>query len=187
MLTRSTQVGEFYVLGPPTKTPATTETGFMDILIYDEESDRHIRVTWEDAMKACCVAVAGTGSAVTAGDLAATGLGLAAGTFGTDATAAAALGSGVAGYDVGGETSAAWLTKALAWNVANKSDTAAAPALSTAVYIVVARPFIEHLMHSAVVAVAGRDTGATLFGPADMCAAPPGTGLERLRNTKADM
>lgn len=36
------------------------------------------------------------------------------------------------------------------------------------VEIVIARPFIEHLTLSAVVAVAGRDTGATLFGPADM-------------------
>ena len=34
--------------------------------------------------------------------------------------------------------------------------------------ICIARPFIEHLMLSAIVAVAGRDTGATLFGPADM-------------------
>tara|TARA_B110001450_G_scaffold105524_1_gene99921 strand:- start:3060 stop:3731 length:672 start_codon:yes stop_codon:yes gene_type:complete len=32
--------------------------------------------------------------------------------------------------------------------------------------IVIARPFIEHLMLSAIVSVAGRDTGATLFGPA---------------------
>jgi hypothetical protein len=32
--------------------------------------------------------------------------------------------------------------------------------------IVIARPFIEHLMLSSIVAVAGRDTGATLFGPA---------------------
>ena len=36
------------------------------------------------------------------------------------------------------------------------------------VEIVVCRPFIEHLMLSAIVTVAGRDTGATLFGPADM-------------------
>lgn len=34
------------------------------------------------------------------------------------------------------------------------------------VELVICRPFIEHLMLSAVVAVAGRDTGATLFGPA---------------------
>ena len=33
---------------------------------------------------------------------------------------------------------------------------------------VISRPFIEHEMLSAVVMVAGRDTGATLFGPADM-------------------
>ena len=33
---------------------------------------------------------------------------------------------------------------------------------------VIARPFIEHRMMSAVLAVAGTDTGATLFGPADM-------------------
>ena len=38
--------------------------------------------------------------------------------------------------------------------------------------LIIARPFIEHLMMSAVMTVAGRDTGATLFGPADMCATP---------------
>ena len=36
------------------------------------------------------------------------------------------------------------------------------------VCITIARPFIEHTMLSAVVTVAGRGTGATLFGPADM-------------------
>jgi hypothetical protein len=30
----------------------------------------------------------------------------------------------------------------------------------------ICRPFIEHIMTSAVMTVAGRDTGATLFGPA---------------------
>ena len=35
------------------------------------------------------------------------------------------------------------------------------------VRIVVARPFIEHTMHNVIMAVAGRDTGATLFGPAE--------------------
>lgn len=34
------------------------------------------------------------------------------------------------------------------------------------VEIVIARPFIEHLMLSGIVTVSGRDTGATLFGPA---------------------
>ena len=36
----------------------------------------------------------------------------------------------------------------------------------TEMSLVIARPFIEHRMMSAVLAVAGRDTGATLFGPA---------------------
>lgn len=34
--------------------------------------------------------------------------------------------------------------------------------------ITIARPFIEHRMYSAIVMVAGEDTGATLYGPADM-------------------
>ena len=34
--------------------------------------------------------------------------------------------------------------------------------------VTIARPFIEHQMMSAIAAVSGRDTGATLFGPADM-------------------
>merc|ERR1719201_1012687 len=34
--------------------------------------------------------------------------------------------------------------------------------------ITIARPFIEHLMMSCIATVSGRDTGATLFGPADM-------------------
>ena len=36
------------------------------------------------------------------------------------------------------------------------------------VNVVIARPFIEHLMMSCVACLSGRDTGATLFGPADM-------------------
>lgn len=34
--------------------------------------------------------------------------------------------------------------------------------------IIIARPFIEHVMYSAIVAVAGSETGATLYGHADM-------------------
>ena len=36
------------------------------------------------------------------------------------------------------------------------------------VCITIARPFIEHLMMSCIATVSGKDTGATLFGPADM-------------------
>jgi len=36
------------------------------------------------------------------------------------------------------------------------------------IQLVIARPFIEHVMYSAVIAVAGADTGVTLYGHADM-------------------
>ena len=56
MLQRSTQVGEFYVMSPPTNVPKTDGVkGFMDMLIYDEESDRHVKITWEKAYGACCI------------------------------------------------------------------------------------------------------------------------------------
>ena len=51
------------------------------------------------------------------------------------------------------------------------------------VYCVVARPFIEHVMQSAVMAVSGRDTGAMLFGPSDMCVRPPSPLLRFGRRT----
>jgi hypothetical protein len=56
MLTRSSQIGEFYVMSPPQVDPG--EKGMMhccDILIFDEESDRHVRVTWAEALAATCV------------------------------------------------------------------------------------------------------------------------------------
>ena len=50
------------------------------------------------------------------------------------------------------------------------------------VEIVLARPFIEHLMMSAIMMVAGRETGATLFGPAGArCARARGSLVCRLR------
>ena len=54
MLTRSSQIGEFYVMSPPQVEPENPEH-VCDLLIYDEESDRHVRITWEDALKACCI------------------------------------------------------------------------------------------------------------------------------------
>jgi hypothetical protein len=36
------------------------------------------------------------------------------------------------------------------------------------IQIVLARPFIEHVMYSAIIAVSGADTGVTLYGHADM-------------------
>lgn len=149
MLTRSSQVGEFYVMSPPQNAPPwNAGAGCCDILIYDEESDRHIRIKWEDAVRAT---LCGGG---TANDI-------------TDHSAgwkvAADLWSII---NQGDHANEAAFNQAYA-NATGKTFKAVAPATAgKRVHVVVARPFIEHMMHSAVVAVAGRDTGATLFGPA---------------------
>ena len=156
MLTRSTQIGEFYVMGPPIFKPDEGTIGFMDLYIYDEESDRHVRIPWEAAVAATCLNSNGCIGASTATfQLAAAD--------GTDAL-----------------TSKEWLDAAALFCIANRSgkkddiknafNYGVAPTSGTPkaakVYITLCRPFIEHMMHSAIVAVAGRDTGATLFGPA---------------------
>ena len=131
-------------MGPPDNRPKNGTKGFMDLIIYNEESDRHVRITWEQALKAT---------------LASNGANLEDKTNTTP---------GPVPCNITG-----WLAAAKALNKANKSGSEADIGAVygnpfTRAYIVIARPFIEHLMHSAVVAVAGRDTGATLFGPADM-------------------
>lgn len=169
MLTRSTQIGEFYVMGPPTIPPEKGATNFMDLIIYDEESDRHVRIEWDVALAATCINSSG-------------GIGRNTDDF----QLAEADGSA-------GQSSQTWLENASQWARMNKNgyEPGAAAAENEEsgseerrpraiapdgeslfkdgrVYIVLCRPFIEHLMHSAIVGVAGRDTGATLFGPADM-------------------
>ena len=52
-------------------------------------------------------------------------------------------------------------------------NSAVAAGIWIPVCITVVRPFIEHLMMSTIATVSGRDTGATLFGPADMYANQP--------------
>ena len=163
MLTRSSQIGEFYVMSPPQVDPG--EKGMMhscDILIFDEESDRHVRVTWAEALAATCV----DGVTGKVGDVGPdTGVPF---VHATDA-----MGEGA-------KTLKDWYTAAAAWAAAT-TDAATITKLGingTAgdkyddldkdIRIVVARPFIEHLMHNVIMTVAGRDTGATLFGPADM-------------------
>ena len=142
MLQRSTQVGEFYVMSPPTNVPKTDGVkGFMDMLIYDEESDRHVKITWEKAYGACCIGGL-VGNTPMEKD-------------GTDAEPAMTL--------------ADWKTAADGWSRMNTDGWNARTAATLKhVCIVVARPFIEHSMLSAVLAVSGGDTGATIFGPSDM-------------------
>ena len=51
-LTRSSQIGEFYIMQPPQVKPPNSGKFTCDMLLYDEESDRHVRVTWLDALNA---------------------------------------------------------------------------------------------------------------------------------------
>ena len=154
MLTRATQVGEFYIMGPPAVDPKKVERGMFDVVIYDEEADKHVVITWEDALAATCAID------MDAGDQA----------------------KQMPGNDIKFEE---WIENAKNISKLNQLQTVGttyapgdadatkttAAAFSKAMrdnecYIVLARPFIEHPMHSAILTVSGRDTGATLFGPA---------------------
>ena len=153
MLQRYSQVGEYYTMQAPATLSDNAEKnkGFMDILIYDEERDTHARITYEEAL-------------------------LATGLFGPGPTVPdqpPALPATLAGDDKkmddsdGAMTVQEWVTAAAALNKASKAGTAPTDAQRKAV-LCVARPFIEHSMLSAILCVAGADTGATLFGPSDM-------------------
>jgi len=157
MLTRSSQIGEFYVMSPPQVYPGDGKGQFTcDMMIFDEESDRHVRIQWKDALKACLIASGNAAYAV------------AAGTPGINGD------TDMLGAPDGSNQVKDWKAKADLWAAySEKGGTQAEYEGAAAnggldVRIVVARPFIEHLMHNAILTVAGRDTGATLFGPADM-------------------
>ena len=156
MLTRSSQIGEFYVMSPPQVEPENPEH-VCDLLIYDEESDRHVRITWEDALKACCVAMVDNQGDLpdTAPDM--TGIE----TGRVDPAATMSHPTKAMGND---KTLKAWYAKAKAWVDYTKGKKAAAggaaagaaagaassstggsgwDALDKDVRIVIARPFIE--------------------------------------------
>lgn len=145
MLQRFTQVGEFYVMSKPEGIKEGAK-GFMDLLIYDEESDRHVKITYEKALES-------------------TGLLTAAPTFGVKA---GTIDGGT--LLTGGVSLTTWADNASKLSKANlsgaKADIDEVAGLDAP--IVIARPFIEHAMLSAVLTVSGGDTGATIFGPSDM-------------------
>tara|TARA_B110001450_G_scaffold31814_1_gene27609 strand:+ start:218 stop:808 length:591 start_codon:yes stop_codon:yes gene_type:complete len=138
--------------------------------IYDEESDRHVHITFNEALNATCYGHADGPK----GDL-----------FGL-ATVSDELNPKLTAN--GGVNAATWRGLVLnnpllpATQANNMKDlttvlpnitaiiTAVKDAIAAGqwvpVELVIARPFIEHLMLSAIVTVSGRDTGATLFGPA---------------------
>ena len=159
MLQRSTQVGEFYRMAPPKsfKKNAANDTAeglpgqYLDIVIYDEEMDRHVHITAREALRAAM-----HGKTHMQGP---TG-----GFFGDrDFLSKKYTEAGIAEMT---------LVKKADGSPTNLNADEIAAAITAGqwhpVEIIIARPFIEHLMMSAVIAVAGRDTGATLFGPADM-------------------
>jgi len=170
MLTRSTQIGEFYVMQPPQVNPGKNNAKFTsDIMIYDEEADRHVRIQWIDAVGACCIkdttmkvsggtdnVIVGTDTADTIGDdiqLHGKEDKNTTGDWRNEAIKVATFNAGI--NPNGG-----------AYAAGDAEFNAHYQSLDTDLRIVVARPFIEHLMHSVIIAVSGRDTGATLFGPA---------------------
>jgi hypothetical protein len=187
MLTRSGQLGEFYIMGPPSVKPMANPQAFvphqLDMVIYDEERDMHVRVTWEEAVKATLLdLVADNGGTKVNGQLTLAQFEAVAGLWSdfnktgapTDFDAAMKA-SGVDLID--NAKDAAVLVLGPGATTAAKD--AARAAVDSAyqgkdmsmvgdIRIVVTRPFIEHTMHSAILTVSGRDTGATLFGPSDM-------------------
>ena len=184
-LTRSSQIGEFYVMQPPQIQPEGANNKFTaDMMIYDEESDRHVRIPWWEAL-----AASGAGELMASGSNGAKTLtGPTADNTLTDwvreACIIAAYSSGmfinvsstgkITATTTGTATASGTLTPRTDFvfgppDIGDDDKRAAAyNALNKNIRIVVARPFIEHLMHSVILTVSGRDTGATLFGPADM-------------------
>jgi hypothetical protein len=158
MLQRSTQVGEFYRMSPPAvyNEKEALPASYMDLLIYDEESDKLAHIPFEQALYATCAESDVDISAAVGGDAA------------VDKILAAALKHMNAAKIPDGAIKKSDLQAGSGLTVKKMVDIVA-----TGVYleicIVIARPFIEHHMLSAVAAVSGRDTGATLYGPADMC------------------
>jgi len=201
MLQRSSQIGEFYRMSAPAVYDPNTRLppSYMDIMIYDEESDRHVHIPFEQALFATCYGfrTAAPADAGPRGDLFGIArsfrdpevirkfeASLAARPFNSPAgTASVAPAFGAAPLDrfitAGAMPTNAAQMRALG-TAAGAGGAGAEFDIMLAVLamvrvgvwlpveIVIARPFIEHLMLSSIVTVSGRDTGATLFGPADM-------------------
>ena len=156
-------------MSPPQVKPVAGGGQFScDMLIYDEEADRHVRIQWKEAVKACLVQkTSGQGEAAI-GPPSGNG-GVLAGTTVAGGEKMGEVGQDGVNKDL---TAGDWKDLAQKWSVYNDEPTnenwnEANTEAGRDVRIVVARPFIEHLMHNAVLTVAGRDTGATLFGPAE--------------------
>jgi hypothetical protein len=134
---------------------------FQDIMIYDEETDQLKHISFSQAIKAC--------------GLADVSLNVAFGWTANRTATAAAIENIFADGDFTKPKYASQVKIALAdGGTANPPRDATSDEILADVAagvwlplcITIARPFIEHLMMSCVACVSGRDTGATLFGPA---------------------
>jgi hypothetical protein len=138
-----------------------------DIMIYDEEADKLVHIEFEQALRACCVStpadiaklITGIDDTKLAEQL--DKLKMIAKDADKHATAA-----GIKDKNKLGDGAT---TTALANFTLDKLIETVKNGVCVKLCITIARPFIEHHMLSAVAAVSGRDTGATLYGPADMC------------------
>ena len=188
LLQRSTQVGEFYRMAPPNVWGDALPSHYMDIVIYDEEHDKHVHITLLEALNNTGINEVIAARAdkpdlfgIGTDDLATwqrENPGAVANmrkSDGGDINVVALLKTGLfAAPSQDGEDPAVFTP-------AEKINRRVAAGRWLPIEVVIARPFIEHLMMSAVMTVAGRDTGATLFGPADMRAAPPRHATPRPR------
>lgn len=70
-LTRSTQNGEYYIMSPPTTMAGDNGSKWRphmcDMIIYDEEADKHVRIAWEEALAATMIDPAGAVDGVAGG------------------------------------------------------------------------------------------------------------------------
>jgi len=163
MLRRQTQVGEFYVMRPPNvlsqgtiAVPKALPGSYMDVLIYDEERDMLKHIHFRDAVMHArpwdvVVTVGGDTDPMEWQRLVQENMPLIIATGATEDQVAAMRAA--SSDDIRGWKTMCTLAEAGVW---------------VPVKLILARPFIEHHMLSAIMTVAGTDTGATLFGPADM-------------------
>ena len=180
LLQRSTQVGEFYRMMPPEtwSKEYILPPAYMDIIIFDEEADKHTHITFEQAIAACCLNKTTEsdplywkkvmfGSKEKYSEYK-TEMGKIANLkyYSSDKSAADSLAQ---------KALTEWLNKDKDALTSEQEYDAVVKCVTSGVLmpvcIVIARPFIEHLTMSCIMAVSGSSTGATLFGPAD--SAPP--------------
>ena len=163
MLQRSSQVGEFYRMCPPAvhDEKKALPASYMDVMLYDEEADKLVHITFEEALFA-------SGIHNMTKEQINTLLG------GGDAIVALSNQVRAAHAKMDPRVPPVAAPTALDVNSAPNAIIdflleAVSKGIKVEICITLARPFIEHHMLSAVAAVSGRDTGATLYGPADMC------------------